>query len=507
MKKLICSAAAAALCAWAVAPAHAEIPLEYYKSLDGLKGSALKNAIHEIVANNVDMLSYGSGNNKTWWGFYVTDRMENNQVIDRYSNDVRYFGSRGSVISGMNIEHSFPKSWWGGSQNNAYKDLFNLMPCEAKINSSKSNYPMGLVTNSSTNNGCTLVGTGSNGKKFWEPADKWKGDFARDYMYMATAYQNFTWTGDQAVNILEQGQYPTLQEWAYTLYLKWARQDKVDEIEIKRNDDVYGIQGNRNPYVDFPNLMEYVWGDSTNIAFHPKTSVKSSSASGNLPDPTPGEDWQTIFANSLLGDDAGFTIQYVTPCPSQIDAVWVNTDAYGWKGTAHVGNATGPDYAADAILWTPELDFTDYASVRASYDQAVNFCDDPGAVLGVYIQVEGDSRAAVSVSGWPEGKNWIFMNTTVAIGACAGKRARIGFRYTSTSDEAATWEIKNIKIEGIKKTTSIEDLPGNLYDPDSDFDMKPEYYTIDGRRITDISAYSGLVIIRRGSRASKVYIR
>ena len=140
-------------------------------------------------------------------------RYSHNQVIDRYSNDVRYFGSRGSAISGMNIEHSFPKSWWGCTKNNAYKDLFNLMPSEEKINSSKSNYPMGVVTNSSTNNGCTVVGTGSNGKKFWEPADKWKGDFARDYMYMATAYQNFTWTGDQALNILKQGQYPTLQEW------------------------------------------------------------------------------------------------------------------------------------------------------------------------------------------------------------------------------------------------------------------------------------------------------
>ena len=59
----------------------------------------------------------------------------------------------------------------------------------------------------------------------------------------------------------------------------------------------------------------------------------------------------------------------------------------------------------------------------------------------------------------------------------------------------------------IKQFKDVLNLPGNLYDPDSDFDMEPEYYTIDGRRIADISAYSGLVIIRRGSRATKVYIR
>ena len=158
MKKILRSAAAAALCAWAAVPVHADIPMEYYRSLDGLKGSDLKNAIHEIVANNVKMLSYGSGNNATWWGFYVTDRTDNNEVIDRYSYDVRYFGSRGSSVSGMNIEHSVANSWWGGTKNNAYKDLFELMPCESKINNTKSNYGMGVVVSGDKGNGCTKVG-------------------------------------------------------------------------------------------------------------------------------------------------------------------------------------------------------------------------------------------------------------------------------------------------------------------------------------------------------------
>ena len=79
----------------------------------------------------------------------------------------------------MNIEHSFPKSWWGKTENQAYKDLYNLMPCESKINSSKSNYPMGEVVSGDTGNGWTKVGNGNDGKKYWEPADEWKGDFAR----------------------------------------------------------------------------------------------------------------------------------------------------------------------------------------------------------------------------------------------------------------------------------------------------------------------------------------
>ena len=225
----------------------AQIPDGYYVSLNGKKGAELKTAVHNII-KTAKVLDYGSGSGHTWEGFYTTDRTDDNMVIDRYSNDERYFGSKGSSVSGMNIEHSFPKSWWGGSSNQAYKDLYNLMPSEQKINSSKSNYPMGKVTNVKTDNGCTKVGTGRNGYQLWEPADKWKGDFARGYMYMATAYQNFTWSGTQALQILQQGDYPTLQPWAYTLYIEWAKADKVDAIEIKRNNEVYKIQGNRNPY-------------------------------------------------------------------------------------------------------------------------------------------------------------------------------------------------------------------------------------------------------------------
>lgn len=93
-------------------------------------------------------------------GRLLHDRPPDGQVVDRYSNDKRYFGNKGQAVSGMNIEHSFPKSWWGGSENQAYKDLYNLMPSEQKINSAKSNYPMGKVNNASTDNGCTKVGTG-----------------------------------------------------------------------------------------------------------------------------------------------------------------------------------------------------------------------------------------------------------------------------------------------------------------------------------------------------------
>lgn len=253
--------------------AGADVPLEYYRSVNGKKKAELKTAFREVI-RYATVLNYGSGAGKTWSGFYQTDRYNGNQVRDRYSYGTFYFpanssASSTSAPSGMNIEHSFPKSWWGKTDNQAYKDLFNLMPCEVSINTAKSNYAMGVVTTVKTSNGCTKVGTGRAGSKtanLWEPADEWKGDFARSYFYMVTAYSYLTWTGE-GLTMLEQDEWPTLQPWAYELFVKWNRQDPVDEIERQRNEAVYAIQGNRNPFVDFPNLAEYIWGDSIDYAF------------------------------------------------------------------------------------------------------------------------------------------------------------------------------------------------------------------------------------------------
>ncbi|MBQ3875596.1 MAG: endonuclease [Bacteroidaceae bacterium] len=253
---------------------------EYASSLKGLKKAELKEAMYRLMTPKT-VLEYGSGSGHTWDGFYDTDRTADNYCVDRYCDDRREFGSRGAVVSGLNIEHSFPKSWWGGTKNSAYMDLFNLMPSEVTINSAKSNYGMGVVDNIKDTNGCTKVGTGkgsSSNVNLWEPADKWKGDFSRSYMYMATAHQNLNtkYTGE-ALTSLEKNVWPTLQQWAYTLYLKWTRTDKVDQIEIDRNNAVYEIQGNRNLFVDYPTLAEYVWGDSIDAEFDPYTALTTCS--------------------------------------------------------------------------------------------------------------------------------------------------------------------------------------------------------------------------------------
>ncbi len=256
--------------------------MQYAASLKGLKKAELKTALYQLMKDK-KVLDYGNGTNNTWYGFWYTDRVAaTNECFNRYSPKKFYFAAHnGQAISGMNIEHSFPKSWWGGASNDAYKDLYNLYPSDSQANSSKSNFPMGVVTNvkETSGEGYDKVGTGDAGGQtiqLWEPGDGFKGEFSRSYMYMATTYQNFTWQGTQGLQQLQNDLWPTLRSWAYTLYLAWSKSDPVDDVETARNDAVYSLQGNRNVFIDYPYLCEYVWGDSVDVAFDPTTSITTA---------------------------------------------------------------------------------------------------------------------------------------------------------------------------------------------------------------------------------------
>ena len=273
----------------------AQIPDGYYDSALGKKKAELKTALHKIIGK-ADVLDYGSGAGKTWSGFVQTDVDDEGYYVDMYSpNRVKANGN--SAGSGMNIEHSFAKSWWGGTKNQAYKDIQQLRPSNSKANSSKGSWPMAIVDGKTTyDNGVIKVGKSSSrpGGEItaWEPSDQYKGDFARIYMYMVTCYENFSekWTGN-SVNQLDNNTYPVFENWTIKMLLEWCEKDPVDDWEIARNDKVYKIQGNRNPFVDHPELAEYIWGTKTDEAFYLGAGITN---------------WQTgdyfVFPNSTIGE-------------------------------------------------------------------------------------------------------------------------------------------------------------------------------------------------------------
>lgn len=296
------SAAAAAMALFAAA----EIPAGYYSGLNGKTGETLKDATY-VAIHNLSRISSYSDLPKYFEKTDVYPEKENGRTRwwDMYSNIPLYAPS----FSGLNREHSFPKSWWGGSTSvNAYTDLNHLYPSEQAANMAKSNYPLGTVDMRYTPNfdngvvkvGYAVAGQGGGAKYVFEPSDEYKGDFARTYFYMVTCYQDYTWA-DKYMWMLQQNTYPTLAQWSVDLLLAWAAQDPVSQKEIDRNEQVYKAQHNRNPFIDFPNLAEYIWGSKKGEAF-------DANAGGDIPEPggdpnlfTPVQDSALDFGEVAIG--------------------------------------------------------------------------------------------------------------------------------------------------------------------------------------------------------------
>jgi endonuclease I len=162
----------------------------------------------------------------------------------------------------FNREHLWPKSWFGGFDYgaNCQTDLFELWPSDGYVNGLRGNYPFGnvdpkTVTYKSTS-GC-LIGkcnnTGYTGSCF-EPEDQMKGDFARSYFYISTAYWK-EWTCCDT----EGTSKSDIKPWMETILRQWHYFDPVDELERNRNEVIYSKwQHNRNPFIDHPEWVDQI---------------------------------------------------------------------------------------------------------------------------------------------------------------------------------------------------------------------------------------------------------
>ena len=266
--------------------AFAQIPPGYYDNIDGKTDRQLKTVLSAILQDHT-VLKY----NDLWRYFRTTDVRDDGITIwDMYSNNVRYYSSvPGQSTSGLDREHSLPKSLWGESavvdRYAAYSDLMHLYPGDSQANQSKSNNILGEISSPTFTNGVSKTGTntysysGSPSQKAFEPADEYKGDFARTYFYMLTCYEDYAqqWR-TEGLYMFNKETYPVLQPWAKDMLLKWHRNDPVSKKETNRNEKVFLFQGNRNPFIDFPNLAEYIWGDSIGYAFNLSESYKAHDA-------------------------------------------------------------------------------------------------------------------------------------------------------------------------------------------------------------------------------------
>lgn len=339
----------------------------YYQSADGTKGKSLKTALYEII-KSPSVKSY----NALFECYKSTDLRPDGKIWDMYSNitnfdpDNDHTGNYSGEGDVFNREHSFPKSWFGNvSPMNS--DLFHVIPTDGYVNNRRSNYPFGETNgeNYKSNGGFSKVGScttnGYSGTVF-EPNDEYKGDFARIYFYMVTCYESkvSSWSSP----MLAGNEYPAYTQWAIDMLLRWAANDPVSQKEIDRNNAVYKLQGNRNPYVDYPGLEQYVWGSKTDMAFSydnydsevtpdpdPDPNPDPDPDPNPNPDPEPVDGEQTylkVTANDGIQLGAHYLLVYETEAEGKALADMISSGkAYSYTSVAISNNQITTEVNAD----------------------------------------------------------------------------------------------------------------------------------------------------------------
>ena len=332
--------------AWAQGPNNSR---DYYKAADGKKGAALKTALCGIIYNRNEN-SYDA----LWNIFKKTDKRidENGKTLynkdgdslvwDMYSNKRDYIfvkdqaGNYSNEGDKYNREHSFPKSWFGDKNGSsvAGHDIHHIFPTDGSVNGKRSNHPFGETNGEEykSANGFSKLGactySGYTGTVF-EPNDLYKGDFARTYFYMVTCYEEQlpTWYKNYASSFpglkatIDGSTYPSFQRWQLNMLMTWAASDQVSYKEYYRNIAAYGEQKNRNPYIDYPGLEQYIWGSMTDEAFSYNDYQVPENYTVYIPgdDPGPidppgpsgdGNVYKRVTSNDDLEVGAGYIIVY-----------------------------------------------------------------------------------------------------------------------------------------------------------------------------------------------------
>ena len=253
----------------------------YYASADGLAGYALKTELHNIIDG------HSSQGYSALWTFYDANSRDvyfenDGSILDIYSENPTgtdpysytstsdQCGNYSGEGSCYNREHSFPRSWFGGSVEPMNSDVHHIFATDGYVNGRRSSYPYGDVgsaTYTSQNGsklGSAASGLGYSGTVF-EPIDEFKGDLARAYFYMATRYEDViaNWESNSTYSsaVLNGSSNQVFDTWFLTMLLSWHANDPVSQKEINRNEAAYSHQGNRNPFVDHPELVNTIWGN------------------------------------------------------------------------------------------------------------------------------------------------------------------------------------------------------------------------------------------------------
>lgn len=181
----------------------------------------------------------------------------------------------------------------------------------------------------------------------------------------------------------------------------------------------------------------------------PKPEPKPTPDPKPEPQPTPNPKPETpvgatVYEKALTDNIEGWTLQQ-GELPEGLTAVWMQHSKYGLKATGHYGGKTGKNTDTEAWAISPEVELKKTSFL--TFEHAIGYTTE-ASTQGLYIR-EGATGEwqPLEVKTWPTGKNFTYVNSgAIDLRNYTGKKVQFGFKYTSTTEGAATWEIKNFKV-------------------------------------------------------------
>lgn len=209
----------------------------------------LKEKLYKEVSLNHHPVGYGPAKKLLFGQIFLKKDNNGYYVLDLYCG-IRFTKGVGPGNlpdqNQINTEHTWPQSKFTGAfpTETQKSDLHHLFPTDSKANSVRGNFEFADVTGNENLSNCSLSKSGpsvlSGGKNFFEPPSSHKGNVARAIFYFSIRYK-------MPVSAAQE-----------EFLKRWSQLDPVDDAERERNNLIEKLQGNRNPFIDHPELIDQI---------------------------------------------------------------------------------------------------------------------------------------------------------------------------------------------------------------------------------------------------------